>query len=399
MNNNKVGLACLSLGLFLSIGCSKFLPPAPGEEELLDGPVAGLTGEQHQRFLAGDIAFNDNIYTPETGLGPIFVATSCGSCHAGDGKGHPFSTITRFGQTDSTGNRFLDQGGPQLQNFAIPGYQPETLPAGAKATHLIPPATTGLGFLATLTDEQILQNADPLDMDGDGISGRPNYMDVPTFFEPQAWAKPQNGKYIGRFGKKASAVTLEQQIVRALHEDLGINSIYAPVDTYSGKEVDPEISTEKINTLAFYLKTLKAPVRRNAESKEVQEGETLFKAVGCKKCHVPDWKTEFSGIEALRNQEFHPYTDLLVHDMGSGLDDGYTEGTAASSEWRTPALWGLGLSKASQGGRYYLLHDGRAASIEEAILYHGGEAQFVRNAFEKLSRAQKDKLVVFLESL
>ena len=126
-------------------GCAAIEPPAPSDDSLLDGPISGLSGEENRRFLAGDVAFNDEVFTRSTGLGPIFVATSCGTCHAGDGKGHPFSALTRFGQTDSTGNQFLDQGGPQLQHLAIPGFQPEQLPAGASSSLFIPPANTGLG--------------------------------------------------------------------------------------------------------------------------------------------------------------------------------------------------------------------------------------------------------------
>jgi len=132
--------------------CSKLQPAAPADDELLDGPVAGLSYDQNRRFLAGDVAFNDEIFTVQTGLGSLFVATSCGSCHAGDGKGHPFTTLTRFGQTDSTGNRFLHLGGPQLQNRALPGYTPEQIPAGATFSKFTPPANTGLGFLELVSD-------------------------------------------------------------------------------------------------------------------------------------------------------------------------------------------------------------------------------------------------------
>src|SRR6476620_1719918 len=143
MNRVIIIAAVVTLG----IACSKVLPEAPPGDELLDGPVAGLTGEEHQVFLRGDIAFNDEVFTTKTGLGPIFIATSCGSCHAGDGKGHPFTTLTTFGQFDSTGNKFLHWGGPQLQNNALPGYSPEQIPARVTFSKFIPPANTGLGFL------------------------------------------------------------------------------------------------------------------------------------------------------------------------------------------------------------------------------------------------------------
>ena len=124
-------LAGFITAIIIIQACSKLQPAAPADDELLDGPVAGLTYEQNRQFLAGDVAFNDEVFTTQTGLGSIFVATSCGSCHAGDGKGHPFTTLTRFGQTDSTGNQFLHLGGPQLQNRALPGYAAEQIPAAA----------------------------------------------------------------------------------------------------------------------------------------------------------------------------------------------------------------------------------------------------------------------------
>ena len=171
----------------IMISCEKLLPPAPKDDEILDGPVEGLSSEEKIQFIAGDIAFNEEVFTAQNGLGPYFVATSCGSCHAGDGKGHPFSTLTRFGQSDSTGNSFMAYGGPQLQNRAIPGYTPEQIPAGATFSKFTPPANTGLGFLEALSDAQILANVDPFDSNGDGISGVANYVNAPAYFQ----SKPQ----------------------------------------------------------------------------------------------------------------------------------------------------------------------------------------------------------------
>lgn len=390
------------LGMFslvILMSCDKLLPGAPKDEELLDGPVPGLTAEQNRRFLDGDVAFNDHIFTPETGLGPIFVATSCGSCHAGDGKGHPFTTLTRFGQIDSNGNTYTHLGGPQLQNRAVVGYSPEQIPSGASFSKFTPPANTGLGFLEGLTDDQLLANADPYDANGDGISGRPNYVNAPAYFNPQSWHQAVNGKFIGRFGKKAAAINLMHQTVNAYNQDMGITSVYSPFDTYTGDEVDPEVSTRALNDVVFYLQTLKAPVQRNSTDPDTKAGKNVFNNVGCNKCHTPEWKTGTTGIAALSNQTFYPYTDLLLHDMGQGLNDGYTEGIANPAEWRTPPLWGLGLSANSQGGQVFLLHDGRARSIEDAILLHGGEAQSSRNDYQNLSQAERQELKKFLESL
>ncbi|MDL5047825.1 di-heme oxidoredictase family protein [Oscillatoria amoena NRMC-F 0135] len=379
--------------------CEKLIPPPPAEDELLDGPVEGLTTAEHARFLAGDVAFNNEVFTAQTGLGPFFVATSCASCHAGDGKGHPFTTLTRFGQSDTLGNTFLDKGGPQLQNRAIPGYHPEKLPAGATFSNFMPPANTGLGFLAALTDAQLLAIADPNDLNGDGISGRPNYIDAPSYFTPQSFHIPMNGRYIGRFGKKAAAIDLLHQTVNAYNQDMGITSTFNPIDQYTQQTADPEVSDNVVHDVVFYLRTLKAPIQRTPNNTDIVNGRVLFASVGCAQCHTPQWTTPASDIEALSNKTFYPYTDLLLHDMGPALDDNYTEGIATTSEWRTPPLWGIGLSPNSQGGNYFLMHDGRARTINEAILLHGGEATGSTTQYKQLTEAEKALLIKFIESL
>jgi CxxC motif-containing protein (DUF1111 family) len=159
------------------------------------------------------------------------------------------------------------------------------------------------------------------------------------------------------------------------------------------------VSDNTIMDLVFYLKTLKAPIQRTRDDNEIIEGKTIFTGIGCTRCHLPELETGPSPIIALSFKKIAPYTDLLLHDMGDDLDDGYTEGIARSSEWRTPPLWGLGLSKNSQGGEYFLLHDGRAKSIEEAIEYHGGEGENAREEYRALSSSEKQKIIKFLESL
>ncbi len=392
-------LPCITPSLALLISCSTLEPAAPPDDSLLDGPVKGLSFEQNSRFLAGDRAFNDEIFTSSTGLGPLFVATSCGSCHAGDGKGHPFSALVRFGQTDSTGNRFLHAGGPQLQHRAIPGYAAETIPTGASRSTFIPPANTGLGYLELVSDEDLLAMADPEDANGDGISGVPNWSTLPGYIKPGNNKISRNGKYISRFGKKAAAFDLMHQTVNAYHQDIGISSSFAPTDIYTGLEIEPEIPDLTIHQVVFYLQALKAPIQRNPENLKVKTGKSLFVAIGCETCHKQSLRTGPSPIAALSEKTFHPYTDLLLHDMGSALDDGYTEGSAKTSEWRTPPLWGLGLSPNSQGGQYFLMHDGRARSIEEAILLHGGEAEASRNRFNQLNVEDREALIRFLKSL
>ena len=209
----------------------------------------------------------------------------------------------------------------------------------------------------------------------------------------------QAGKYIGRFGRKAAAYDLLQQTANAYNQDIGITSNYEPRDTYTGAILDPEVSNSTVDQVVFYLLTLKAPVQRERDDAQVLAGEQVFTAVGCAKCHTPELVTGPSPIAPLANKTFRPYSDLLLHDMGSGLDDGYTEGSALTSEWRTPPLWGLGLSPDSQGGSYFLLHDGRATSIEQAIEAHGGEGQASRDAYQQLSTTDREALLRFLESL
>ena len=381
------------------ISCEKILPNAPADDQLLDGPVAGLSYDQNRRFLAGDLAFNDEIFTSQTGLGPVFVATSCGTCHAGDGKGHPFTTLTRFGQTDSSGNKFLHQGGPQLQNSALPGYTPEEIPSGAAFSRFMPPANTGLGFLELVADADIIAMADPDDANGDGISGVPNWITVPTFIAPNETAISHHGKYIHRFGKKAAAYNLLHQTVNAYNQDIGITTSFEPIDVYSGLATDAELTNQTVHNVVFYLQTLKAPIQRNPTDAQVQKGKENFIQSGCENCHKQTLQTGFSSIPALSEKSFHPYTDLLLHDMGPGLDDGYTEGGATTAEWRTPPLWGLGLSPNSQGGQFFLLHDGRAHSIEEAIEFHAGEATGSKIKFNQLSEADKNSVIQFLKSL
>ncbi len=393
-------LIIILAGILCSVACQKILPAAPEDHDLLDGSVQGLNNEQAARFGRGDLTFNNKIFTSETGLGPIFVATSCGSCHPGDGKGHPFTSLTRFGQTDDTGNKFHTQGGPQLQNRALPGYQPETIPPGATFSTFTPPMVTGLGFLDLVSDADILAMAKENENNIDGIRGQPNWITLPSYIKPKENAIARyDGKYIARFGLKASVYDLLHQTVEALNQDIGITSIYNPIDQWSGQPIEPEILASEVHDLVFYLQTLKAPIQRNPEIHTIKAGESIFKNIGCEGCHRETLKTGTSLITALNKVEFHPYTDLLVHDMGSELDDKYTEGTAKTSEWRTAPLWGLGLAKNSQGGRYFLMHDGRAKSIEEAILLHGGEAKVSRDRYKELPNEDKSQLITFLESL
>ncbi len=388
--------------------CEKLLPPEPKSADVLVGTIPGLTPQQEREHLIGDAAFG-KIFGKADGLGPIFVQQSCSNCHVGNGKGHPSTAFFRYASvTGSTVDYLLSKGGPQLQEHSIDSYPIETYPAEANVfTKRVAPAVMGLGYIAALSDLAILANADSIDADADGISGRPNYNSPTPFFNAEAIHYPLNGKYIGRFGKKAEKVTITDQVVFALKQDIGITSPYDETDLYNyqagintGDDVpDPEVSANFANSLVFYMRTLKAPERRNTDDPDVIAGESLFNQIGCTSCHKTTFTTSVSDIDALSNKTFHPYSDFLLHDMGSDLDDGYPEGDSYSYEWRTAPLWGVGLAKDSQGGQLFLLHDGRATSFEMAISFHGGEAGSRKDAFNALTEAEKQQLIKFLGSL
>lgn len=408
---NYLKLIYFTSALLLVTGtsaCKKMFPPAPADEEVLAGTIPNLTALQEHEHLVGDEAFGQ-VFSPEQGLGPIFVQTSCANCHVGNGKGHPSTMVNRFARSENgLVDYMLSHGGPQLQKSAIPGYLPESFPGTANVfTQRLAPAVMGLGYIAALSDASILANADSSDLDGNGISGRVNYVTPTDFFTPKAIHISNKGKYVGRFGKKAEKVTIQDQVVFALKQDIGITSDFDTEDLYNpqagnntGDVVpDPEVSANFVHSLVFYMRTLKAPERRNIDDPDVIAGEMLFSQVGCTNCHISTFVTAESDIDALSNQTFHPYSDFLLHDMGELLDDKYPEGDANSNEWRTPPLWGVGLAKNSQGGDLFLLHDGRAKTFQEVLSFHGGEATTVRSAFKSLSQAEQEQLIKFLESL
>ena len=408
VTKRKILISTISLILITMVACEKMLPPSPKEEDILAGTIPGLSPQQEHEHLVGDEAFG-KIFTPEQGLGPVFIQTSCSNCHVGNGKGHRTTILTRYGRLENSIIDYLyDKGGPQLQQLSIAGYTGEILPAEANVfSKRIAPAVMGLGYIAALADASILANVDSSDVDADGISGRPNYVSPTDFFVSQSIHVSNNGKYIGRFGKKAEKVTIQDQVVFALKQDIGITSDFDMQDIYNvqlgintGDNVpDPEVSSGFVNSLVFYMRTLKAPPRRNINDPDVIEGENLFNRIGCTSCHISMFTTGQSDINALSNQIFHPYSDFLLHDMGELLDDSYTEGDAKGNEWRTPPLWGVGLAKKSQGGQLFLLHDGRATTFEGAVSFHGGEAASRRTAFNLLSEQQKKQIIKFLESL
>lgn len=311
MRKSYITISSFALLILIAVSCKKLMPPAPADEEILAGTIPGLTPQQELEHLTGDANFGQ-IFSKEDGLGPIFVQNSCANCHIGNGKGHPTTELTRFANVNgSVVDYMLNKGGPQLQQRAILGYTPETLPAEANVfSKRIAPAVMGLGYIAALDDQAILNNADPNDLNGDGISGRPNYVDATDFFFPLSIHIPNAGQYIGRFGKKAEKVTIQDQVVFALKQDIGITSDFDMQDLFNPQNgantgdnvADPEVSASFVNSVVFYMRTLKAPPRRYADDADVKAGEQLFTQIGCASCHISTFTTSQSDISALSNQ-------------------------------------------------------------------------------------------------
>jgi CxxC motif-containing protein (DUF1111 family) len=276
-----------------------------------------------------------------------------------------------------------------------PAFGP--LPDDVQLSPRVAPAVFGVGLLEAVPVADILATADPDDTDGDGISGRPNWVaDVAS-----------GGTSLGRFGWKANVPTVEQQNAGAFHGDLGITSALFPDENCPPEQAAcgsalsggvPELDAAKLERVTFYTRTLAVPARRDVGQPATTEGEELFSSLGCASCHLPELRTGDSAIAALSDQVIHPYTDLLLHDMGPGLADGRPDGEASGSEWRTAPLWGIGLVDTVNGHTRFL-HDGRARDLSEAVLWHGGEAAASADAFRALPARARDTLIAFLESL
>ncbi|NIB39899.1 thiol oxidoreductase [Pseudomaricurvus alkylphenolicus] len=399
------------------------------------------------------------------GLGPLFNTNACQNCHIRDGRGHApaangdqvVSMLVRLSiDSDQPLPPFLPNHpepnyGSQLQDFALPGFQPEarvniryishwiTLDDGEqvelrrpqlelsdpaygelhpdlRTSARIAPPMIGLGLLEAIPATQLEAAADPTDRDGDGISGRINLV----------WDQSKQRLVPGRFGWKAAQPNLRQQNAAAFHGDMGITSDLfvaencteaqlpcgsqttgtAPnksgsqeTDASQSADTVPEISSHLLDQVTFYTRNLAVPTRRNPDHPQVQRGEKLFKEFGCHQCHIsrqrtaPDYELSW-----LADQTIFPYTDLLLHDMGEGLADQSREFVANGSEWRTPPLWGIGLTFTVGGVESYL-HDGRARNLQEAILWHGGEAQKSRDAYKAAPKDQRRALLQFLQDL
>ncbi|MDX2144986.1 MAG: di-heme oxidoredictase family protein [Rhodospirillaceae bacterium] len=380
------------------------------------------------------------------GLGPVFNRESCFACHDQNGRGRapdgPSQPMTSMlmrlsvpGADAHGGPKPVPKYGDQLQDRAVEGVPAEgraqvtwseitgkyadgeryvlrkpsftftdlafgALPERTMASPRVANPVIGLGLLEAVPVATLEALADPADADQDGISGRMNVV----------WDAASQSMKPGRFGWKANVASLDHQNAGAARGDMGITT---PVFTAENCEPEQtacaaaaaesppemEMSGPFFQRLRIYMQLLAVPKQRGADWPEVRKGEKLFRDIGCAACHLPTLKTDASaGLAELRDQTFHPFTDLLLHDMGEGLSDGRPDYLAHGAEWRTPPLWGLGLTE-SVSGHTFFLHDGRARNVAEAILWHGGEAAAAKEKFRSLPKARRAELLAFLGSL
>ena len=409
--------------------------------------MEALDNQGRRDFAVGNSFFNQNwVMAPASteardGLGPIFNAQSCSSCHFEDGRGQPPADdedperglLLRLSVLDDDGDpqphpvygsQFQDrsirkvpaEGSVQIDITEEPGAYPDgtTYSLGAPSYALVTPegeeipdivvsprvapAMMGVGLLENVPASVIEAQADPDDADGDGVSGRAHLVEDPETGE----------EVLGRFGWKAAVPTIRAQTTAAFANDIGITSDEVPeqpctpaetecADATSGGE--PEIDAEKVDKIEFYSRTLAVPARRDVGTPETTAGQEAFADIGCASCHTAELTTgSDSSIAPLNDQVIRPYSDLLLHDMGEGLADDRPDGDASGTEWRTPPLWGIGLVETVNGHTRFL-HDGRARSIEEAILWHGGEAEGAKERFKELPAEERGSILTFLQSL
>lgn len=379
------------------VACGQLATESPLSGDLFDVPLDGLTPSEAAAFVRGDAEFARR-FAPSTGLGPIFNNVSCASCHSGDGRGFLENSLRRIGSADDDFLRAL--GGPQIQDKSIAGAEFERVPTGVAVSVRLPPPVFGMGLIEAIREATILANADPDDRDGDGISGRPNWVRANAYvpgYEPGGG----DGLHLGRFGRKAQNSNLLQQVAEAYHQDIGITSDFLPVENRNplssleaDRVPDPEISSATVLAVTHYVRSLAPP----APGEGTNEGRALFTSTQCARCHIPELQTGTGVLAALSNQPVRLYSDLLLHDMGDQLADGRPDGQATGREWRTAPLWGLRLMARFLDGRTLLMHDGRAHSVEDAILLHGGEGAASRDAFTRLTPDQKRALIAYVES-
>ena len=405
----RPGAAVLGLLVVLAVGgCDGLLTSAPDAGDILDGPLPGLSPPELRAFVEGDEEFGRR-FTPATGLGPLFSNVSCAECHSGDGRGRPepeFSNlVSRVDPATATAAGHPHEE-PVIQQRAVPGATAEREPDGVPISRRLPPPVFGAGLIEAIPVSEIVSRADPDDADGDGISGRPHWVDPPPWM-PAAELPAGSPPYLGRFTRKARASTVYEQVLDAYLNDIGVTTEYLPVEnrnlsvgvpTRSFDEVaDPELPTDVVDRVAFYVRLLAPPAPGELTPRRVR-GQELFTSVGCAACHTPEMTTGSHPVAALENQPVPLYSDLLLHDMGDELADDVPDRDATGREWRTAPLWGLRVAREFLDGDLFLLHDGRATSIEEAIGLHGGEAASVRAAFEALSAEDRAALIDFVGS-
>jgi CxxC motif-containing protein (DUF1111 family) len=383
--------------------CDGLVTQAASDGDVFDAPVPGLTDAEMAAFARGDAEFSRR-FAPSSGLGPIFNNVSCFACHSGDGRGRLDNSLQRIGSV--TDDFLTHLGGPQIQDKSVPGAEFERVPDGIPVSVRLPPPVFGMGLIEAIPEQAILARADPDDADGDGISGRPNLVHAAEYVPA---TDPGGGpaERLGRFGRKAQVGALLQQVVEAYHQDIGITSDFQPVENgnplssvpaeAADGAVDPEVPAATVRAVVHYVRAL-APPGPGVMTPRRDEGRTLFATAGCASCHVPTLRTGQHQIRGLSDVDVTLYSDLLLHDMGDALADGRPDGAATGREWRTTPLWGLRLMRQFLNGDAFLMHDGRARSVEEAILLHGGEAQRARDAFAALTPAQRTALLDFVES-
>ena len=365
------------------------------EGDNFETPFDMLSNDLNSAFFRGEEAFMRG-FTVQEGLGPIFNNNSCVACHPGNGRGTPDLALIRF----SMGHDLIPElGGPQFQDKAIPGVPYEIIPAGVDKSVRLPPPVFGMGLIENIPVETILSYADEFDADGDGISGRPNWVTPPDTI-PSTEVGGGPGEQLGRFGRKASVSTLVQQVAQAFHQDIGITSSFFPVEhSHVGDTVpDPEIDASTVMDIVVFLRLLSPPPRGEI-TPEINSGEALFEKIGCASCHVPSMQTGASPISALNEVNANIYSDFLLHDMGEELADNRPDASANGREWRTAPLWGTRLVAHFLDGTPFFLHDGRATTLEGAIRAHGGEAQKAKEAFFNLLDKEQRAVIAFLESL
>ena len=422
-------------------------------------PSANLAPTRRLDFSVGNSFFrNPWVIAPATttardGLGPLFNTNACQNCHIKDGRGHPplpeasnaVSMLVRLSIPDSPPYaKVIEQlgivpepvYGGQLQDMAVPGVVPEgkvrvdyspvnvtfkdgtvvelrkprlqITQLGYGAMHpdtrfsaRVAPPMIGLGLLEAISDADILQNASKRP-DKNGVLGRPNWV----------WDDARQKTVLGRFGWKAGQPNLNQQNVHAFSGDMGLTTSLRPFDDCTDAQVackqapngngengEQEVSDKILRLVLFYTRNLAVPARRDVNEQQVLAGKNLFFQAGCQSCHTPTFTTAANAAEPeLANQVIRPYSDLLLHDMGEGLADNRTEFKAGGRDWRTPPLWGIGLTQTVSGHTQFL-HDGRARNLLEAVLWHGGEAQAAQQHVLSFNAEQRAALLAFLNSL